>query len=327
MMRVNLGPREEIDSLTDEFRYNEKCCKKVWQLKGRGYTKWRRIRGDGNCFYRAVCFALLEELASLPPTATSRQQRCSDLYKRLKLVRFQDEAEMGWHRRLLSCVGRLREGLTWVAADESEQDAAPLSLLYKSLREVASPMDMALVRALRQLAALYILRHAKDESGNCGVSYEVMCASLGYNSTREFCQELVLPLGVEAEGLIPSAVAKALGIGLRIFSFEREDSSDLACSEYPEDPRSMDGLHMLSLQSRPGNFDVLYADDVPMAMTRKAAASRPSRLQGWEDSLVSEQEDRPVTSEREVVTVEGLEKGGGLCCGPILSLRHCHAGF
>lgn len=31
--------------------------RQIWDLKPR-YPRWRRVRGDGNCYYRAVMFGL-----------------------------------------------------------------------------------------------------------------------------------------------------------------------------------------------------------------------------------------------------------------------------
>eukprot|EP00811_Abedinium_folium_P037074 NODE_9723_length_1403_cov_3.534483.p1 GENE.NODE_9723_length_1403_cov_3.534483~~NODE_9723_length_1403_cov_3.534483.p1 ORF type:complete len:280 (+),score=10.13 NODE_9723_length_1403_cov_3.534483:104-943(+) len=60
----NLGPREPLSTLANDFKYNESFCNKIAELESVGYRGWRRIRGDGNCFYRCIAVGLLEALAT-----------------------------------------------------------------------------------------------------------------------------------------------------------------------------------------------------------------------------------------------------------------------
>merc|ERR1719282_2080365 len=63
---TNVGQSEVIRSLALEFPYNTKFGEKVEKLRRLGYTGWRRVRGDGNCFFRAFGFGLLEAIAWAP---------------------------------------------------------------------------------------------------------------------------------------------------------------------------------------------------------------------------------------------------------------------
>ena len=50
-----------LDSLFEEFKANPSFLRKLPHL-GSKYSHLRRIRGDGNCFYRGFCFLLVEQL-------------------------------------------------------------------------------------------------------------------------------------------------------------------------------------------------------------------------------------------------------------------------
>lgn len=66
-----MGPPEDLQSLGLEFKHNEAFQRKVRWLEKNGYTGWRRILGDGNCFYRAVGFALMEQLVEPSMSSTT----------------------------------------------------------------------------------------------------------------------------------------------------------------------------------------------------------------------------------------------------------------
>jgi ubiquitin thioesterase protein OTUB1 len=57
----SVGPRMELNLLASDFRHNKSMVEKVAQL-GVGYMGYRKVRGDGNCYYRAVIFGLLENI-------------------------------------------------------------------------------------------------------------------------------------------------------------------------------------------------------------------------------------------------------------------------
>uniref|UniRef100_A0A7S4Q430 OTU domain-containing protein n=1 Tax=Alexandrium monilatum TaxID=311494 RepID=A0A7S4Q430_9DINO len=63
-IRYPLSVAEPLQVLAEEFQHSENHMVKVLQLGASGYAHRRRVRGDGNCFYRAVCFAWLEALVA-----------------------------------------------------------------------------------------------------------------------------------------------------------------------------------------------------------------------------------------------------------------------
>ena len=71
--RPLIGALEPLSNLEAEYASNPKFLSKI-QLASRGsYPQFRRIRGDGNCFYRGYVFAILEWMSR-----TLRDESASD---------------------------------------------------------------------------------------------------------------------------------------------------------------------------------------------------------------------------------------------------------
>uniref|UniRef100_A0A7S1B1P2 ubiquitinyl hydrolase 1 n=1 Tax=Noctiluca scintillans TaxID=2966 RepID=A0A7S1B1P2_NOCSC len=255
----NLGPREPIQTLADEFKFNTLFGEKVNALRVQGYRGWRRVRGDGNCFYRSVGFALLEQCVAADVHDPQRAKWLSELRKRLQTVRL-DEAYRASHDELLSCVERLLCGVAWQVLDA---DLSPLEVLYRSFI-VQNTVDLALIRAVRHLVADHLVSNA-DSLGESGISYDVVCMAQGYDNVSDFCRKVVLPLGVEAEGIVLNGVPQALGIDLRVALLDRSGSGDVAFCDYSSSgsdtivsPCAAREVPLVHVQLRPGHYDVLY---------------------------------------------------------------------
>ena len=56
---LNLHDRCTMNDLKEDFKYNESMKEKIEEMSVE-YDGYRPIRGDGNCYYRAVGFSFLE---------------------------------------------------------------------------------------------------------------------------------------------------------------------------------------------------------------------------------------------------------------------------
>jgi len=54
-----VSEKEDLQKLEAEYRGNERFSAKIQELKKK-YSHIRRVRGDGNCFYRSYLFGILE---------------------------------------------------------------------------------------------------------------------------------------------------------------------------------------------------------------------------------------------------------------------------
>lgn len=275
---LSLGKKEPLSTLIDEFKHNASFRQKVDKLRRHGYTGWRRGRGDGNCFYRACGFGLLEKITAAPP----QQQAAwaNSLRLRLESLRFDNAQEQEHHINLLVHITQLSRGLGWPDSkrhDMSKQ-AKQHHLLYASFRDSSSGLDLALVRALRHLTARYFLEKADDMEACNGISFRMLCDAQGMGSPDDFCQRVILPLGQEAQTLVFNACAPGVGVALHIAILDRGEASGL-CFEHHEVGRNDAGVEYPSVhvQLRPGHYDLLYLQETFQDSWRETVPSTPSK--------------------------------------------------
>lgn len=256
----NLGRHEGLNTLSDEFRFNAAFTDKVRQLRELGYVGWRRVRGDGNCFYRAVAFGFLEQLVAASPS--HRQHWAANFHGKLqKINAFEARADYAAHAELVSRFARLARGGSWEECNSAAGGPVDtLGALWQSFRDPKKTMDLALVRALRILAALYLRKHAFDEEAGGGITFDVVCSAQGYKGVYDYCEKVILPLGVEAEGIALTAVARSLQIGLRIAFLDRQASALTFSDDGLEAvaPGMQSSRPQIHVQLRPGHYDLLY---------------------------------------------------------------------
>jgi len=258
----NVGRWEPMSTLVHDFRFNTTFCEKVRKLEELGFNGWRRIRGDGNCFYRAVGFGLLEQLLAVE--GPCRAEWGTAFHSRLKKARLEDVSERKAHAHLMAFVEQLCSGGGWEALLPSDAD----DMLCMCLCEPNCTLDLALVRALRHLLAQFLIEHAHDPTLGHGIDFYTICNAQGYADVADFCKKVVLPMGAEADGAITDIMPKALGIGmsiafldrrdivLKVFTYELDDvkvTKDNRGSAFSDFKKPI-----IHLQLRPGHYDMLY---------------------------------------------------------------------
>eukprot|EP00927_Polykrikos_kofoidii_P056466 TRINITY_DN50583_c0_g1_i1.p1 TRINITY_DN50583_c0_g1~~TRINITY_DN50583_c0_g1_i1.p1 ORF type:complete len:517 (+),score=91.00 TRINITY_DN50583_c0_g1_i1:71-1621(+) len=322
---VNMGPREPMKTLAAEFRYNEHFQRKVGWLARDGYVGWRRIRGDGNCFYRAVGFALLEQLVKpsfefagcSDAHEKQRVERSRSLRRRLLGMRFDERLDVGplesaAHEELLVRVAALcqpygcwEDTLAYLhrssSASSVEERAEDANVgnssdnLFLSMRlptnstswstscnggdsqdSFPKNLDLALVRAMRQLAANFMRDFRDDERAGGGLSFSVLTKAMFDEGVDTFCDRVVVSMGVEAESLVLTAMAHALGESFRVVYLDPNELtgrervtfvdylSDFSIGEsYAAAATAADTgakVPNIHVQLRPGHYDVLYRE-------------------------------------------------------------------
>ncbi|CAE8692326.1 unnamed protein product, partial [Polarella glacialis] len=168
------------------------------------------------------------------------------------------------------------------AAADQKQEISEHGLLYLSLYDGAQAkskgLDLALVRFLRVLTARYMCEKADDWEACNGISFNMLCEAQGMGTVQDFCDKVVLPLGVEAESLVMSAIVPATDISLRVAILDRTDASGLCFNDYVAKGgvAACGGIDppTIHVQLRPGHYDLLYFRDKsndtlsPMAVAR-----------------------------------------------------------
>ena len=201
---------------------------------------WCKVRGDGNCFYRAAALGLLVfGLSPQSPTGFFRT-----LIGRLRDT--QALPEVAPVSLAMDITAAFLESLSsgWV----SDGTASTTRLIS----EIAGDpkLDAAIVTCMRALTASQIRR---DFQGNM----EVMLATIfPWLSLEEYITAEVSQYGECASDLALKALPEALGIQLRIIYGDNK-SGDFEV-DYPADKGGFPQVHLFMV---PGHYDCLFPAD------------------------------------------------------------------
>ena len=210
-VRDPFGPRARLSELCVISRHNKLMRQKVEQLGPLGYAGWRPIRGDGNCYYRAIMTGFFELVLG-------------------GSVGFEQLAETPEGRgiqRAIEVLGTLRDAVLGAygadAANVHETlltvlDPPPPRLSWASVEAalLSSPeLDLALVRAARCLTALFLLHNEGAVYNGITIRDTILALWEDCSSVREYCAKYVYPLGVDAEGTLADLGVLFQALGCR----------------------------------------------------------------------------------------------------------------
>lgn len=228
-----VGDQEPLTVLLDEYS-NPIVRDKVEDLS-RSYGSIRRIRGDGNCFYRACLCGLLER--------QNTQGGCRKLEETLTIL-----AE--WKKKLVDSGFQLlvfEDSMEMLAEQLEQSKTGDLASTLACLRD--SILSNFLIMLLRMITAAH-LKQRSEHFEPFILNYGGDCASM-----QDFCEKYVLPMGVESDHMHAVAFAEAMRLHIRIEYLDRSDTS--AKHDFkPEDVE--DGRPDITLLYRPGHYDVIY---------------------------------------------------------------------
>lgn len=186
----------------------------------------RKIRGDGNCFYRALCFGHLESV----------------LENGRALQRFKDTL-MQSEKELLSAGfdESIFKDLLNVFLDVVEQCEAggQEDTLLQFFNEKTTSDNI--VQYLRLLTSAYLQNHA-----------DFFCHFVEAPNLKVYCTQEVETMAMECDHVDILALSEALGVGIHIVSMEGGDKQ-LVHHTIPEGAEP--SLHLLYKAS---HYDILY---------------------------------------------------------------------
>mmetsp|Transcript_7176 Transcript_7176/g.8240 ORF Transcript_7176/g.8240 Transcript_7176/m.8240 type:complete len:277 (+) Transcript_7176:175-1005(+) len=236
--RPLVGFREEgLESLKEELKGTYPFTRKIPHLET-NFLALRRIRGDGNCFYRGFLFRLLETIIF--------QRGKGDDSEYLRVKKKLDDA---------------LDYLTEVRYDKNAIDffcdfvVEFMQNFPRSLSELEKffqdPQEsMFLVWFCRLLCGGYI-KHHWDMRFQWFVE-----ESKHYLDADDFCQREVEPSDMECEEIQIIALCEYLEVRIRVEYLGAELDSDTTVTHYfgPEDKEAE-----ICLLYRPGHYDIIYA--------------------------------------------------------------------
>lgn len=219
------------------------------------FVQMRTVRGDGNCYYRAFLYSLVENMMQ----NTSEGQRILDYFKTKswKQVLAQGYDEMAleiFHDEIVDLLERVVEGKTDAAAFHAEMNVENATSDYCTwyLRVVtATHLKQDPDRFLPFLADA---AHSSASAADYGDMFSMM-------DINQFCAKHIEPMGQECEQVQVLALAEAVGVAVRIeyldgrqSMHQHPDNNKLTNHQFgPENAATH-----LTLLYRPGHYDILY---------------------------------------------------------------------
>lgn len=222
----NINPLRPMEDLQSDHSYNPNLVHQFVQLSA-SFVAWRPVRGDGNCYYRAVMFAWIEKCV-----AACQLERLRGLIRQLE-----DLMRLSKDRTDQSCVDRSHRYLEiWV---RKRLECASPGTVQSLMLEIVDAFneddtDYAFIWCLRRLVANYLRTHATErlaltgtaaDSGG-GLTYESWAKAIcGAKSIDDYCEQHIEQMNRDAEDHVQHACPRVLGTVVRICVVDRLTAS------------------------------------------------------------------------------------------------------
>lgn len=235
-----VSPLLPLSCLLDEFHESPNYTAKLATLQD-SYKAIRKCRRDGNCFYRAVAFELIEAFKEVPEShqleqlkQTWDQKLASASYEK---VIYEDFSESFWSHLI----------------NNNDDDHTKSTEAVWESDEYTSNMA---IMFLRLLTSAHIRSHPDDYSAFIEMSPQ------DSGSIEKWCERCVDAVGVDADQVQLIALAKTLKICLVVVNLGSGlESDDLQINEFnfisTEKNTQIINLK-IHLLYRPGHYDIIY---------------------------------------------------------------------
>ncbi|KAG8183738.1 hypothetical protein JTE90_029320 [Oedothorax gibbosus] len=224
-----IGPKCELALVQREYAEDDDVYQqKVNDLKNK-YTYVRKMRPDGNCFFRAFTFAYLESLLTDKQEYKRFLEIASKTKDDLVALGFPQFTIEDFHDTFMDVLGKIENGMT-------------LDDLLQILNDQGS--SDYIVVYMRLITSGYLQKEEAFFSNFIE----------GERTVKEFCHQEVEPMYKESDHIHVIALTLALGVGVRVQYMDRGgEGGQVNTHDFPEDktPR----IHLLY---RPGHYDILY---------------------------------------------------------------------
>lgn len=199
------------------------------------YSDMRRVRGDGNCYYRALLYSLCECVKKDKGEWTKLTNLVKDSLDNVTQHGYERFALELFHEELVE----LLEKLPTLDATQ----------LHATLNEENATSDYS-TWYLRVLTAAQLKSDV--------TKYEAFL-ELPYTDIATFCQKEVEPMGRDVSMVQVSALAEALGVQVVVEYLDGRDLLEGKLAQHVFGPSdSTTTVHVLY---RPGHYDVLYQNE------------------------------------------------------------------
>lgn len=223
-----VGPEEDLSSLLTHFNNDAAFTQKINQIS-QNYSKLRRTRPDGNCFFRGFGFRLLEYLLT-------DEKRLEEL----KTVLSSSKDEMVQLGMPAFTVEDFFENFV----DNLDRLSGADKISLKDLEETFNDEGMSnyLVVFLRLLVSKQLQKEAEF--------YQNFIE--GDIPLKDFCATEVEPMFKESDHIHIIGLTAATGVSVRVIYLDREGDK-VQNHDFPEGSAPM--IHLIY---RPGHYDIIY---------------------------------------------------------------------
>jgi len=221
-----IGKLQAFSDLEEEYKNSSKLLAKIKE-GSKKYSGLRRVRGDGNCFYRAYLFAILEFVRTKETSIVEFAKYVLASLPRLEKLGYSKLVMEEPHDTLIDI-------LNWLKTETRSSDD-----LMEKLNDDNS--DSYLVMYVRILTSAHLQTFAKQYS-----------PYLQGKVIGEFVKQEVEGMGKESDYVQCVALANELNIPLRIEYVDQSDGG-LVGHVFPEKRQPQ-----VFLLYRPGHYDLIY---------------------------------------------------------------------
>jgi ubiquitin thioesterase protein OTUB1 len=260
------GTQRPIATLAaEQYKDSPNYLVQLQQLET-SYRYYRPIRGDGDCYYRAFLYSLVEHVLLAndndndDATTTDesqeqqfhqqrqRQQRRDDILTYFKVTSWKNVLAAGYSEMALEifhdCMVELLENLTTMEA-------------FHAIMNIENDVSDYCTWYMRAITAAY-LKQPDHTDRFLPFCYEFHCHDM-----NEFCARHVEPMHQECEQVQVLALAEATGVAVRIEYVDGRSSNNGHNGGGPVTIQAHtfgpdDATVHLTLLYRPGHYDILY---------------------------------------------------------------------
>jgi len=218
-----------LQQLEQEFEADPVFKSKITKL-GEKYSQFRRIRPDGNCFFRAVGFRLFEKLREDATELTRIQENVKPSKDQMVKLGMPEFTVEDFYDNFMSSLDELN--------GENKMNEQELDKMFND-----EGVSNYLVVFLRLLTSKQLQLE--------GEFYQNFME--GGRTVAEFCNTDVEPMYRESDHIHIIGLTAAAGINVRVVYLDRGSGDEAVHHDFPED--SQPQIHVLY---RPGHYDVLY---------------------------------------------------------------------
>jgi len=218
-----VGTKEDLLVLKNEYALDEVYSAKLDELSKK-YGQLRRMRPDGNCFFRAFSYGILESLLSRPEDILAFRETIVETKNTLTSAGFTQFTVEDFYDQFLEVIDKLHAGMTAEELEAYFQEQSLADYLIVYLRILTS--------AELRLKTEWYSNFIEEKT------------------LEEFCQLEVEPMYKESDHIHIIALTTVLARGVRVIYMDRGTG---ASHDFPED-----STPCINLLYRPGHYDILY---------------------------------------------------------------------